>query len=181
MTGALSSLDAPALNGAKLKAKEINDAGGINGKQIELVVYDTKTDPTVIASTASQLVNQDKVPVAIGFTDSELGARAGADLPAGRHPLRHAGRDLAEAARPDRRHHLPRLLRRQRAGGGRRRFRQEEAEGEERLSPARQLGAEYTTLLAQYFDDAFTQDGGRSSRADDYKTGDKPSPRRSPS
>src|SRR5688500_8789247 len=64
VTGALSSLDAPALNGVKLKAKEINDAGGINGKQIELVIYDTKTDPTVIASTASQLLNQDQVPVA---------------------------------------------------------------------------------------------------------------------
>ena len=63
MTGALSSIDAPALNGAKLKAKEINDAGGVLGKQIELVIYDTKTDPTVIASTASQLINQDKVPV----------------------------------------------------------------------------------------------------------------------
>ena len=49
MGGALSSLDAPALNGAKLKAKEINDAGGVLGKKIELVVYDTKTDPTVIA------------------------------------------------------------------------------------------------------------------------------------
>src|SRR5215475_10123824 len=65
VTGGLSSLDAPALNGAKLKAKEINDAGGINGKQIELVVYDTKTDPTVIASVASQLLNSDKVPVAM--------------------------------------------------------------------------------------------------------------------
>jgi ABC-type branched-subunit amino acid transport system substrate-binding protein len=32
VTGSLSSLDAPALNGAKLKAKEINAAGGINGK-----------------------------------------------------------------------------------------------------------------------------------------------------
>src|SRR6185369_8615648 len=71
VTGALSSLDAPALNGAKLKAKEINDAGGINGKQIELVVFDTKTDPTVIASVASQLLNSDKVPVAMGFTDSD--------------------------------------------------------------------------------------------------------------
>ena len=58
VTGGLSSLDAPALNGAKLKLKEINDAGGINGKQIELVVYDTKTDPTVIASVASQLVSR---------------------------------------------------------------------------------------------------------------------------
>ena len=104
VTGALSSLDAPALNGAKLKAKEINDAGGINGKQIELVIYDTKTDPTVIASTASQLLNQDKVPVAIGFTDSDFGAGARADLPAGRRALRDARRHLAEASRPDRRH-----------------------------------------------------------------------------
>ena len=45
LTGALSSLDAPSLNGEKLKAKEINDAGGVLGKQIELVVYDTKSDP----------------------------------------------------------------------------------------------------------------------------------------
>ena len=67
VTGALSSLDAPALNGAKLKLKEINDAGGVLGKKLELVVYDTKTDPTVIASVASQLVNQDKVPVALGI------------------------------------------------------------------------------------------------------------------
>ncbi len=57
VTGALSSLDAPALNGAKLKLKEINDAGGVLGKKLELVVYDTKTDPTVIASVASQLIN----------------------------------------------------------------------------------------------------------------------------
>src|SRR5438105_2921129 len=71
VTGGLSSLDAPALNGAKLKAKEINDAGGVLGKKIELVVYDTKTDPTVIASVASQLINQDKVHVAVGFTDSD--------------------------------------------------------------------------------------------------------------
>ena len=71
VTGALSSLDAPALNGAKLKLKEINDAGGVLGKKLELVIYDTKTDPTVIASVASQLINQDKVPVAFGFTDSD--------------------------------------------------------------------------------------------------------------
>jgi len=71
LTGALSSLDAPALNGAKLAAEQINAAGGVLGKKIELVVYDTKTDPTVIASTGSQLINQDKVPVIVGFTDSD--------------------------------------------------------------------------------------------------------------
>ncbi|MEA2778847.1 MAG: branched-chain amino acid transport system substrate-binding protein, partial [Rhodospirillaceae bacterium] len=71
MTGAVASLDAPAANGAKLKAQEINDAGGVLGKKIELVTYDTKTDPTVIASTGSRLVNEDKVSVIIGFTDSD--------------------------------------------------------------------------------------------------------------
>src|SRR5258707_7419679 len=68
VTGGLSSLDAPALNGAKLKAKEINDARGVLGKKIELVVYDTKTDPTVIASVASQLIHQDQVHVAVRLT-----------------------------------------------------------------------------------------------------------------
>src|SRR5882757_857929 len=71
LTGALSSLDAPALNGAKLAAEQINAAGGVLGKKLELVIYDTKTDPTVIASSGSQLINQDKVPVIVGFTDSD--------------------------------------------------------------------------------------------------------------
>src|ERR1700754_119577 len=77
VTGALSSVDAPALNGAKLKAKEINDAGGILGKKIELVIYDTKTDPTVIAATASQLINQDKVVAGLGFADSDAALALG--------------------------------------------------------------------------------------------------------
>ena len=106
VTGALSSLDAPALNGAKLKAKEINDAGGIDGKQIELVVYDTKTDPTVIASVGEPALNQDKVPVAARLHRFRLGAGARADLPAGRHSLRDARRHLAQAARPGRRHDM---------------------------------------------------------------------------
>ena len=37
----------------------------------------------------------------------------------------------------------------------------------------RDIGAEYTTLLAQYFDEAFTKAGGQIPIRDDYKTGDK--------
>ena len=39
MTGSQASLDAPSANGAKLAAKEINAAGGMLGKKIELVAY----------------------------------------------------------------------------------------------------------------------------------------------
>jgi branched-chain amino acid transport system substrate-binding protein len=70
VTGGLSSLDAPALNGAKLKLKEINDAGGINGRQIELVVRDTQSDPTKAVNAATELTRRHKVHVIWGPLNS---------------------------------------------------------------------------------------------------------------
>ncbi len=37
LTGGMSSIDAPALNGAKLQAKLINDKGGLLGKKLEVI------------------------------------------------------------------------------------------------------------------------------------------------
>jgi len=44
LTGGMSSIDAPALNGAKLQAKLINEKGGLLGKELEVIGVDTKTD-----------------------------------------------------------------------------------------------------------------------------------------
>lgn len=41
--------------------EEINDAGGINGRKLELVVEDSKCDPTALALAAKKLINSDKV------------------------------------------------------------------------------------------------------------------------
>ncbi|MFN8445587.1 MAG: ABC transporter substrate-binding protein [Caldilineaceae bacterium] len=71
LTGAESALDLPAANGAQLAAKEINAAGGVNGKQIKLVVHDTKYDMSVTAQVAKQFVEEDKVIGVIGFTDTD--------------------------------------------------------------------------------------------------------------
>lgn len=49
MTGAQASLDVPSANGAKLAVKEINTAGGVLGRQLELVSYDGKTDAAQMA------------------------------------------------------------------------------------------------------------------------------------
>src|SRR6266540_5987115 len=49
LTGAESSLDLPAANGAKLAVKEINAAGGVLGRQINFIVHDTKYDMSVTA------------------------------------------------------------------------------------------------------------------------------------
>jgi branched-chain amino acid transport system substrate-binding protein len=172
VTGALSSLDAPALNGAKLKLKEINDAGGVLGKKLELVIYDTKTDPTVIASVASQLLNQDKVPVAFGFTDSDsvlaLGPifqQAGVPFitPGATSPKlpEQIGSDIFLACFGDNV---------QAAAGAE--FVKGKLSGKN-VYLLRDNSTEYTTLLAKYFEDAFTHDGGAIIGHDDYKSGDK--------
>src|SRR5574341_1370761 len=71
LTGAMSSLDVPASNGAMLAAKEINEAGGVLGRPLELIVRDSKTEPDTTAQIAKQFVEEDEVVAAIGFTDSD--------------------------------------------------------------------------------------------------------------
>jgi branched-chain amino acid transport system substrate-binding protein len=52
-------------NGAKLAIKEINDAGGVLGRSLELVVEDDACDPTTAAAGANKLVTQ-KIVVSVG-------------------------------------------------------------------------------------------------------------------
>lgn len=45
-------------NGAELYFKKVNEAGGINGKQIELVVYDNKGDDTEAVTAFTRMVDE---------------------------------------------------------------------------------------------------------------------------
>ena len=56
ITGGQASLDEPSYRGFKLYFDELNKAGGINGRQIEVVSYDGKTDQTVCANNTSKLI-----------------------------------------------------------------------------------------------------------------------------
>src|SRR5699024_8071828 len=57
---------------AKLAIEEINEAGGINGKQIEAYYYDTKADPEEGRAVTERLLYQDKVDYIIGEHRSEV-------------------------------------------------------------------------------------------------------------
>ncbi|MFD2416558.1 ABC transporter substrate-binding protein [Amycolatopsis pigmentata] len=72
-TGVFASLGVPALNGVRLAIDEINDAGGINGRKIDLLVQDGTSDPAVAAAAARTLSS--KVQVAFG-TAAGSGCRA---------------------------------------------------------------------------------------------------------
>ncbi len=69
LTGGMSSIDAPALNGAKLAAKLINEKGGLLGKSVEVIGIDTKTDQKEAATGARQLLSQGVV-AGIGYGDT---------------------------------------------------------------------------------------------------------------
>jgi branched-chain amino acid transport system substrate-binding protein len=69
LTGGMSSIDAPALNGAKLQAKLINEKGGLLGKQIEVMGIDTKTDQKAAATGAKRALAS-KVIAGLGYGDT---------------------------------------------------------------------------------------------------------------
>jgi branched-chain amino acid transport system substrate-binding protein len=55
---------------AQFTVDEINAAGGVLGRQLELVVVDGASDPATSAKVAGQLVNRDKVDMVIGGVTS---------------------------------------------------------------------------------------------------------------
>jgi branched-chain amino acid transport system substrate-binding protein len=50
-----------AEKGARLRVKEVNAAGGIMGRPVELIVYDCKVSPTEAVKVYTRLAQQDKV------------------------------------------------------------------------------------------------------------------------
>ena len=71
LTGANASYGTSMMRGFKLAVKEINAAGGVNGKKLQLVEADTKSEPAEAANAMSKLISQDKVPMVTGiFTSS---------------------------------------------------------------------------------------------------------------
>lgn len=66
LTGGAASYGAEMRKGAQQAADDINAAGGINGKQVELVFADDACEPKQAVAVASRLVEKDKVQAVIG-------------------------------------------------------------------------------------------------------------------
>jgi branched-chain amino acid transport system substrate-binding protein len=74
---ALSGPNAPIGTPTKLVAEmvvdQINKAGGINGRKIEMVMGDTESDPAKAATIAKKFIHTDKVAAIIGPTSTGEG------------------------------------------------------------------------------------------------------------
>ncbi|MDH3235407.1 MAG: ABC transporter substrate-binding protein [Alphaproteobacteria bacterium] len=86
LTGFAAADGKSAVTGAKLAVEQINAKGGVNGKMLELVIYDDQASPKNSAPIANKLIGQDKVRIAIsgsysGATRAAAGVFQKAKIP----------------------------------------------------------------------------------------------------
>ena len=70
LTGPSSSTGIGINRGTLLAVDEINAAGGINGRKIELIVRDTQSDPTKAVNAVAELTQRQKVAIIFGPLNS---------------------------------------------------------------------------------------------------------------
>ncbi len=70
LTGPLATAAIGIDTGVRFAVEEINAAGGINGRKIELITRDTAGDPNKAATFAQQLVHADKAQIILGPVNS---------------------------------------------------------------------------------------------------------------
>ncbi|MEN8245385.1 MAG: ABC transporter substrate-binding protein [Thermodesulfobacteriota bacterium] len=86
LTGFAAADGKSSSEGAKLAVKQINAAGGVLGKQLELVIYDDQAKPAQSITIANKLIGKDKVALGIsgsysGPTRSAAGVFQDAGIP----------------------------------------------------------------------------------------------------
>jgi len=78
MTGAQATFGQSTDRGVRLAIDEINAAGGVSGRPLELITYDTKGDSGEAGKAVTRLVSSDKVTAVIGEVASSLSLAGGA-------------------------------------------------------------------------------------------------------
>jgi ABC-type branched-subunit amino acid transport system substrate-binding protein len=72
MTGPAAPLGAAALTGTKLAISELNAAGGLLGRKIDLVQGDDQSNPTAAVSETRRLVLEEKIDAMVGPSISQM-------------------------------------------------------------------------------------------------------------
>ncbi|WP_033827984.1 ABC transporter substrate-binding protein [Bacillus andreraoultii] len=70
LSGEVASYGQSIAEGVELAVEEINNSGGVDGKKIEIVKVDNKSDNAEAASVATRLTSQEKVLAIIGAATS---------------------------------------------------------------------------------------------------------------
>jgi branched-chain amino acid transport system substrate-binding protein len=87
LSGPTFNFGQSALNGTLMAADEINQAGGINGRKLDVVMQDDKGSPEIAAQSTSKLIQQYKVVAIIGAGASGNNLAAAPNAQSSQTPL----------------------------------------------------------------------------------------------
>lgn len=74
-SGWMAAYDQPPFRGAQVAIDQLNENGGVLGREVELVVLDGETDPAVVGTAAQQLIDQG-AEIIITPSDFDVGGPA---------------------------------------------------------------------------------------------------------
>ncbi|MEK7530251.1 MAG: ABC transporter substrate-binding protein [Patescibacteria group bacterium] len=75
LSGPAASLGTNLISGANVAIREINEAGGVNGRILKLVSYDDQYDPPKAVENTQKLINEDKVFVLFNYVGTPTGVK----------------------------------------------------------------------------------------------------------
>nr|WP_320049381.1 ABC transporter substrate-binding protein [uncultured Desulfuromonas sp.] len=87
LSGRAAFIGTPTKLVAEMVVDKINSEGGINGKQLELVIGDTEANPAKAASLAKKFIYKDNVVAIIGPTMTDTGMTVKAMAEKGQTPI----------------------------------------------------------------------------------------------
>ncbi|MGB7925441.1 MAG: ABC transporter substrate-binding protein [Pyrinomonadaceae bacterium] len=87
LSGQTSSFGQSTVNGIKMAAEEINKAGGVNGRQVELIIEDDQGRPEQAATVVTKLISQNQVHAVLGEVASSNSLAAAPKAQAAKVPM----------------------------------------------------------------------------------------------
>ena len=89
-SGGLELFGAQAMQGVEMLVDEMNSAGGVLGRQVEIIRADNRTDPKTSVERTQQLIRRDDVDAVIGPISSAARDAIKSSIERGRKPLLYA-------------------------------------------------------------------------------------------
>ena len=78
LTGHISDMGIPSSKGAQLAVSQLNEAGGIGGQTVDLILEDSKSDTAAVRQIAGKMLQEHpEIPLLFGISDSDLARTAG--------------------------------------------------------------------------------------------------------
>lgn len=171
LTGWMAAYDVPPLEGAKLAVKKINEAGGVNGRQLQIIELDGKTDPATLGNAAREVISKG-ADVLVTPCDFDYGAPAGqAAQEAGLVGISFCASSplYGSEALGDKQFTVS--MWNQTMGAAAAQFAYN-VKGWRTAATIVDQGTEYTKSLGQYFVESFTHFGGTILNEDTYQIND---------